>query len=292
MKLAVIIPTLGRNDELARLMDHLARQARLPDEVIVSTPDETHLAARAARPYPVTHLFGPKGLSAQRNTALANALPRFDIVTFFDDDFVPADDYLARVEEAFVAHAEWTVVMGRVIRDGACTAGLSWEEGIAALDDLAAAPEPDARVIDHVGAYGCNMSIRAAAVGALRFDERLALYGWQEDIDFTSQLRRHGRVVSVSTIAGVHLGVKTGRVSGERFGYSQVANPLYLIRKGSVPASFALPLMLRNIAANLVRSIRPEPHVDRRGRLRGNLRAFAHALAGRIEPEYILRIRS
>jgi hypothetical protein len=131
------------------------------------------------------------------------------------------------------------------------------------------------------------MSVRAELVGDLRFDERLVLYGWQEDIDFTSQLRRFGRVVGLNTLRGVHLGVKTGRVSGERFGYSQVANPIYLMKKGTVPASFALPLMGRNIAANLVRSLWPEPYIDRRGRLRGNLMALAHVLKGRIEPEYI-----
>jgi GT2 family glycosyltransferase len=151
--------------------------------------------------------------------------------------------------------------------------------------------EPDrAQVVDHVGAYGCNMSIRARLVGELRFDERLVLYGWQEDIDFTSQLRSRGRVVCVSAITGVHLGLKAGRVSGKRFGYSQVANPVYLILKGSVPASFALPLMGRNVVANLARSLWPEAYVDRRGRLRGNLLALVHVLSGRIEPEYILKL--
>jgi hypothetical protein len=75
-----------------------------------------------------------------------------------------------------------------------------------------------------------------------------------------------------------------------RFGYSQVANPLYLIRKGTVPARFAMRLMLRNIAANLGRSLWPETYIDRRGRLYGNLLAIFHLLAGRIEPEYILRM--
>ena len=127
-------------------------------------------------------------------------------------------------------------------------------------------------------------------IGKLLFVERLVLFGWLEDIDFTSQLRRFGRVIGLSTLHGVHLGLKIGRVSGERFGYSQIINPIYLIRKGSVPASFALPLMGRNLAANLVRSLWPEPYIDRRGRLRGNLIALAHLLKGRIEPEYIQKI--
>jgi len=97
-------------------------------------------------------------------------------------------------------------------------------------------------------------------------------------------------VIQVSTILGVHLGLKSGRVSGERFGYSQVVNPVYLIRKGTVPPTFALPLMIRNLAANFTKSLWPEPYIDRRGRLRGNLLGLVHVLMGRINPEHVLRL--
>lgn len=290
MKLAIVIPTLGRSGQVARLLDYLAGQTRRPDEVILSAPDATHVELPESSPFPVSLVFGPKGLAAQRNTALAPSLGRFDIITFFDDDFVPSADYLEQVEKAFVENDAWAVVMGRVVRDGATNAGLTWEDAEAALRETENDKYEGAVVVDHVGAYGCNMSFRTSLVGDLRFDERLVLYGWQEDIDFTSQMRSRGRVVCVTSIRGVHLGMKTGRVSGVRFGYSQVVNAIYLVRKGSVPASFALPLMFRNIAANLARSLRPEPYVDRRGRLKGNLLAIVHVATGRVEPEYILKI--
>jgi GT2 family glycosyltransferase len=288
-RLVVVVPTRGRGGLVTHLLAHLENQSRLPDEVILSAPDQTHLEELRGYRFPVTALFGKTGLSAQRNNALRSALGRFDIVTFFDDDFIPADDYLERVHRAFEENRDWAVVMGRVTRDGACTAGLDWEEGLWALH--LPEPNPPAGVVDHLGAYGCNMSIRASAIGDLRFDERLPLYGWQEDVDFTSQLRKRGRVVRVNAIRGVHLGIKSGRINGTRFGYSQVANPLYLIRKGTVPAGFALRLMIRNIAANFSRSLWPESYIDRRGRLRGNLLAIFHLLTGRVEPEYILRMR-
>jgi len=288
MRLVVAIPTFGRAAQLARLVDHLAGQTRPPDAVIVSAPDAGHIALPDRPAFPVRLVFGPAGSSHQRNAALDAIADDADIVTFFDDDFVPAADYLERIERAFVAHDDVVVAMGDVILDGAHGAGVSWEEALAAI--AAAGPVAGTALIDHVGAYGCNMSIRVPRIEGLRFDERLVLYGWQEDIDFTSQLRRRGRVVCVRAIRGVHLGIKTGRVSGLRFGYSQVVNPIYLIRKGSVPASFALPLLARNLAANVLRSVRPEPWVDRRGRLRGNLRAIAHVLRGRVEPEHVLKL--
>ena len=290
MKLVVIIPTLGRKEQLTRLIEYLGGQTRLPDEVILSAPDTAHVELPEDCPFPLSLVFGPKGSSVQRNTALVPALQRSDLITFFDDDFVPSAQYLEQVEKAFAENDGWAVVMGRVVRDGATNAGLTWEDAETALREAKGKTHPGPLVVDHVGAYGCNMSVRASLVGDLRFDERLVLYGWQEDIDFTSQLRSRGRVVCVTSIMGVHLGIKSARTSGTRFGYSQVANPIYLIRKGSVPASFALPLMFRNIAANLAKSLRPEPYVDRRGRLRGNMLAILHVAMGRIEPEYILKI--
>lgn len=289
MRLVVAIATLGRRAQVARLVEFLARQSRLPDAVVLSAPDASHVAWPDGTPFPIRAVFGPTGSSVQRNTALDAVGADFDIVTFLDDDFVPASDYLAGVVEAFAGDPGFAVVMGRVIRDGASTAGLDWPEALAALE--APDPRPPGReAIDHVGAYGCNMSIRAGMIGDLRFDERLVLYGWQEDIDFTSRLRARGRVVCVPGLRGVHLGLKAGRVNGRKFGYSQVVNPVYLIRKRSVPAGFALRLMARNLAANLVRSLHPEPYVDRRGRLRGNLLGLAHVLRGRIEPEHALHL--
>ncbi len=141
--------------------------------------------------------------------------------------------------------------------------------------------------------YGCNMTFRLTKVRehGLRFDEQLPAYGWYEDMDFSRRLRVHGALMRLPGAVGVHLGAKVGRVSGRRLGYSQVANPIYLARKGSYPWSHALRSVGRNFANNLLWSLKPEPWVDRRGRLRGNLRAFAELLVGQAHPSRILQIR-
>jgi GT2 family glycosyltransferase len=282
---------VGRKDLLARTLAHLERQQRPPDEVVISAPDTTHVAPVHSDRFPVSYAFGKRGLTAQRNLALAHVLARADIVTFFDDDFLPSDNYLEQLVRAFEENPDWAVIHGNVVHDGARGSGFTFAQGLAALRAAETSASGPPHVVDHPGAYGCNMSVRARHVGSLRFDERLVLYGWQEDIDFTSQLGRFGRIVSLSTLLGVHLGAKGGgRASGVRFGYSQLVNPVYLIRKGTMPAGFALELMGRNVAANVVRSLWPEAHIDRRGRLKGNLIAAWHLLRGRIEPEYVLQL--
>lgn len=290
MKLAVLIPTYGRKDIVGRLLAHLERQTRRPDLVVLSAPGDEHVPAGSVTALPVSVVYSRPGLTSQRNAAIGHAMAAHDILVFFDDDFLPASDYLERVEAAFANHPEWAAVTGHVIADGITGAGLSFEAGLEILKADAAGPRDEARAFEEFSAYGCNMGLRSAAIGTLRFDERLPLYGWQEDVDFTSQLRARGRVMRLTALRGVHLGHKLGRVSGVRFGYSQIANPVYLIRKGTVPMRRGLTQMSRNIAANLVKSLWPEPHVDRRGRLWGNVLAAYHLTRGRVEPEHILKL--
>ena len=131
------------------------------------------------------------------------------------------------------------------------------------------------------------MATRLAPMRAhdIRFDERLPLYGWQEDVDFSRRLAAHGTVVRLDAATGVHLGTKSGRTAGIRLGYSQVANPIYLTRKRcGYPVKRALEHIAKNMASNVVRSPWPEPFVDRVGRLRGNLLALRDLATGRARP--------
>lgn len=291
MRLIVIIVTADRRVELGQTLAHLEGQTRRPDLLVVSAPDATHVDERAVTSYPLRHVFGAMGCTAQRNRALDSEHARgADAFIFFDDDFVPAADYLERAETALARHPGWAVLTGRVIADGVKGPGLTFPQ---ACDLLSSAPDGDPERHESVapaGAYGCNMVFRAADVAGHRFDERLPLYGWQEDTDFSRLVARGRPIVRLHGLRGVHLGVKRGRVSGVRFGYSQVVNPLYLVRKGTGTGRWAARLIARNVLSNAALSLRPEPHVDRLGRLRGNLIATGHLMRGRCDPEFILRL--
>jgi GT2 family glycosyltransferase len=235
---------------------------------------------------------GAKGSSAQRNTIL-DVLADADVVVFFDDDFFPVCDYLEQVERLFSDHPDVVAATGRPIEDGVKGPGLSVEHGLRLVSEAPRAVPTATTLTDTFGTYGCNMAFRLSVVRehAFRFDENLPLYGWQEDIDFSSRMAPYGRVVSSSALRGVHLGNKPGRTSGLRFGYSQVANPIYLVRKGTMPPSYASSLVFKNIVANLLRSVWPEPWIDRRGRLAGNALAVADTIMGRVSPRRILQLK-
>lgn len=289
MRIFVAIPTIGRPETIRQVVDHLGEQVRQPDGVVVVGVRPEDVEGLDRSPVRPEVLLGERGLCVQRNQALRHIANRADIVLFLDDDFVMAPDYLLELERLF-EQPDVAGSTGRVIADGIGHQGYSFADAL----ELLRADVPPEQPQEHRerALYGCNMGIRLAMLGELRFDAALPLYGWLEDIDVSYQLGRRGRLVRSQRLAGVHMGTKGGRTCGLRLGYSQIANPVYLLRKRSAPPALAFEMMARNVVANLIRSIAPERHVDRRGRLRGNLLAMLHLVTARLDPRHILRLRA
>lgn len=287
--IAVGIPTFGRAAVLRETLAELARQTRRADRVIVCGTKPADVEGAADVGPDVRVLLANPGLTHQRN-AVIDAASDADIVVFFDDDFVPHPDYLDAVERHMCADRRIVVATGQVIADGINGPGLSMAEAVASLARIGG-EQDDIRPA--FAGYGCNMAIRLGPMRrhGLRFDERLPLYGWQEDVDLSRRLAEFGSVVRIGAARGIHLGVKLGRGRGVRLGYAQVANPLYLVgKRRGYPLGRAVGHIARNMAMNIVRATWPEPYVDRRGRLRGNLVALQDLVAGRMAPERILEL--
>lgn len=292
IKIAVGVATAGRPDILAETLHELARQIRLPDAVFVcpASPGDFDGARAQGLPYALRPVASRRGLCAQRN-AILDAAADFDVMAFFDDDFFASRCFLKEAERLFVSQPDVVAASGRVIADGILGPGLAVSAARAILADYEA-QEPVSDCLDQYAAYGCNMSFRLAAISArrLRFDEDLPLYGWLEDIDFCRRVAQSGRIVKNHRMSGVHLGHKGGRSKGVPLGYSQIANPIYMCRKGTYRVDHALRMMSKNFAANCAKLFWPEPWVDRRGRLKGNLIALADLVRGRLDPRKILQL--
>jgi GT2 family glycosyltransferase len=286
MRVAVGIITSGRRAVLSETLLELTKQSRCPDCVIICPvyPDDVDRELLRSLPYPSRVVASAPGTSRQRN-AILGATKHMDAIVFFDDDYFPSPSYLANAEAILGRDGDVAVITGTLIEDGINGPGLTPEH---ARKRIAGAPTPirAGGIRPTYGAYGCNMVLRLATVHThnVNFDENLPLYAWQEDIDFSRQMANWGRVVRAEALTGVHLGVKGGRTSGVRFGYSQVANPIFLMRKGTLSLSFGGRIMAKNLLANLGRSLRPEAYVDRDGRLKGNILALHDLLRGRLHP--------
>ncbi|MET3587883.1 GT2 family glycosyltransferase [Pseudorhizobium tarimense] len=287
--IAIAIATAGRRDILAQTISVLDRQIRGADELLVcpARPEDVDMQGLSLYRGTVQVVQGSIGSSHQRNAMVAASSA--DIMVFFDDDFLPAANYLEEVERLFAMDPLIMVATGHMIEDGAQGAGLEFHEALEILETDEFAGSPAVEPI--FNGYGCNMAIRMAPVRrfGVCFDEDLPLYAWLEDLDFSRQLAAHGKIVRASQLRGVHMGTKkAGRSPGKRLGYSQVANRIHIHRKGNMSRYQAWDGIVRNFAANLAKSARPEPWVDRRGRLLGNFLAFKDLLTGRINPKKIL----
>lgn len=285
-RVSVGIATTGRAEVLCQTVKNLAHQTVQPTRIIISAISEDDIRGVELENVPVELITNGRGLTQQRNRILDQAAED-EIIVFFDDDFVPCADYLEQVLALFSRHSDVVLMTGAVLADGILGQGIRFEDAVAQV--AAAGPPPSEAVTDVYGVYGCNFAVFSPALHKerIRLDENLPLYSWLEDVDFSRALAPYGRIVKAQAARGVHMGVKSGRTSGVRFGYSQMVNPAYLIRKGTMKPSMGIRLATRNLLANIAKSFRPEPYIDRAGRLRGNLRGLAELLLGRAHPSKI-----
>jgi glycosyltransferase involved in cell wall biosynthesis/polysaccharide pyruvyl transferase WcaK-like protein/GT2 family glycosyltransferase len=290
-RIAVGIATAGRRDIVEETLAEIGRQTRPPDRLILCPASSGDCPPADDLPTGAEIVLGRKGSCAQRNSII-EAASDVDILVFFDDDFFPEPTYLAEIEQVMASDPSVAMVTGRVLADGIGGPGISPAEARAILHSTTQVP--DETLAPTYNGYGCNMAVRMDSVRShgLRFDENLPLYGWLEDVDFSRRLARNGRIVRCSRARGVHLGSKTGRTPGKRLGYSQVANPVYLMRRGTMRFDRAILQISRNIARNICKSRKPEPWIDRVGRLEGNFVALRDVLSGRLDPCRILEMPS
>ncbi len=282
---AVIIATRGRPKEVSNLLHTLGQQTVVPDIIVVSACDDSDVEdavhATAARV-----LFGPPGLTAQRNRGLSLTRGKYDTVIFFDDDFIPSRFWIERVQAFLATQPDIVCLTGNVLLDGVVSGGIERSQGQSLVDKADAckkAPIDEYKVKDRQPPYGCNMAFRAKNIEHLTFDERLVLYGWLEDRDFS--YRAGPRMVWTDALWGVHLGTNSGRSPGLRLGYSQLVNPCYLFQKGTMSSLDAAQTVFRALAGNMFGSLLPLSQTDRRGRLKGNMIGIKDILLGRLAPE-------
>jgi GT2 family glycosyltransferase len=288
--LVVGIATRGRSAILAETIAFLAKQERQPDMILVAYAELADVGYAPERFPSVTFIQAELGLTRQRNAILSFARD-CDILLFIDDDFYLDPHYLRIAERFFRENPEVAASHGRVLADDVKGPGLTVEQAQSILAGDTGA-QCEQKITPTYFAYGCNMCLRMAPIRehGLRFDETLPLYGWYEDWDFSRQLAQFGAIVHISNACGVHLSVKVGRTTGVQMGYAQVANPIYLARKGTFPWSHVFRFIVGPCLKNLVRSLKPEAHVDRLGRFCGNLAAFRDLLTGTLSPMQITNL--
>lgn len=286
-----MLASAGRPLLLETLLRTLTEQDQTPAEVVLSVPDAGSLPTYDAStlPFNVTVVLGARGLAAQRNAGIAGMATSPEFVFFFDDDAIPRSDYIAAAVEHFRADPNLVGLTGSVVIDGA-QLGVEVDRNSAERALSASSAVASSAVASRTDElYGCNFAVRMDALIRTPFDSRLPLYSWLEDLDFARRLGRLGSLAKAPSCVIAHLGSASGgRTQHLRFGYSQLTNPIYLWRKGSITALHALTLVIKPVGSNVIGSVAGASSTWRRQRLEGNARSLGDIVRGRVTPERIV----
>jgi GT2 family glycosyltransferase len=285
----VVICSANRPDVLAETVESLLnRQLLPPREVIISVFNEEHVHEETRTNPAVRIVVGNKqGTCVQRNVAARQVQTQYTL--FLDDDVELAPDFIGSMERLMGDAEDAVAATGFLVIDGARTdSGLDREAARAyAMNYVRNLDNYDHR-------EGQNVFVRTRLFKNVLFDENLPLYGWLEDLDFATNIRRYGRIVMNTETCWAHIGCPGGRTNGVRFGYSQVANPFYLWRKNGTPglANVIFRHWLRYLVFNGKNALfkAPTKRNDRSGRFTGNLIALGHLMAGKLNPSYVVNL--
>lgn len=234
-------------------------------------------------------VFGAKGLCAQKNHALRSIAGAPEFIAFFDDDTEIEEHCIEEMQRMFREHD--SVVLANIVNlaHGIYAAGtLTREIARKLIQNQMKRGLPQENFIPARTGYGGRMALRGSLLGKEWFDERLPLYSFLEDYDFTLRSRKYGLIGDNPRAIGVHIELSGGRMNQDRTGYSQIVNPIYIWSKRT---GASLP---RTVAGALRRTLRNAVRIadsSHRGRFFGNLLGWSHLLAGKIDPEYILKMQ-
>jgi GT2 family glycosyltransferase len=246
-KIAIVIPTLGRSDELRRMLRSLAEQTRRPDQVVIV--DEAGEGNTLAREFPaltITVTTFPKGsASAKRNRGVEHVAAGIDLVSFMDDDIVlepeaieaMLDYWKTAPEDVGGASFNWLNHPPRyaskfkslplVSRLGLYDSrgGLVTRSGFQTL--IGAVSET--QYVQWLTTCAVVYPRQVLEEGS--FDEWFRGYSYLEDLDFSYALSKRFRLAVVANARFHHYPSTVGRTDAYLFGKKEVINRLHFVRK-------------------------------------------------------------
>lgn len=245
-KLAIVIPTIQRYDELRKMLESLAAQTRLPEQVIIIDQDGTSQRFAEEFSQLAIRVIGlPGSACVKRNAGIRAAQPDVDLIAFIDDDIVLKPGAI----EAVMAF--WDSAPGGV--GGVCLNVLNdTRRSVSRLKGT--------RVASLLGLYSSRRGavlrsgfhVPFGQVSALTFvdwlptycvvyrrdvferhtfDEFFRGYSYLEDLDLSYAIGKEYRLVVLPHATFYHYPSKAGRPNPFLFGKKEVVNRIYFVNK-------------------------------------------------------------
>ncbi len=253
-RIALIVATKDRPDDLRKLLDSLRRQTVGPAEIVIvdasSEPVEPVLAE-----FPELNTrylrHWPPSAAAQRNAGIRACAPEATHIGFADDDttFEPqafanmltfwkdaAPDVLGAAfnirnypdrGNAILKHSVLAERLGLYSAKPGSVSRSGWQTVIGQISEN--------HFVDWLPS-GAAIFRREVFVRNV-FDEVFESYSYLEDLDFGYTISRRGRLAVVADAGFSHFPSPGGRVSARQFGQYEVRNRLHFVRKQGLSLS-------------------------------------------------------
>ena len=215
----IVVPTVGRRDELGRLLESLAVQSYRNLRLIVVDQNEDDrlfpLLERYADRVPQVRMKSERGLARARNVGLREVTG--DVVAFADDDCWYSPDLLVHVADLLRSHPDWDGVSGLVTDAVGRPSAARWSKRAGSVDRsnvwmraVAVSVFLRRQVVEAVGAFDETLGVgsgtpwgsgeetdyflRALKEGfTLRYEPTLVVFHPQTRVAYTSDERATGR---------------------------------------------------------------------------------------------------
>lgn len=301
-RLAFVVATKDRPEELRRLWTSLLAQTRLPDEVVVveagSAPSPLD-APPAGLPV-LRRVASPVASAArQRNAGIDAVGPAIDLVGFLDDDAVLEENAVEEIVRLFgefgpeLGGAAFNMTNHPPLALAALKrTALAEALGLYARRRGAVTRSGFQTMIGRVEATGWTDWLPTTAAvwrreifRGHRFDEWYSGYSYLEDLDFSYHVGRVYRLAVAAAARYRHLPAEGGRGDGYAFGLREVLNRVHFVRKHSelslARCRAALVLRLAMSLAAAVRERDPDHLARAWGNVVGLARSFIPERPGR-----------
>ncbi len=245
-RISIVIPTIGRYAELRRMLESLARQTRLPEEIIVVDQDETSSGLTGKFPQLSIRVMAfPGSASSKRNAGVKALRPEMTLVAFMDDDIVlepQAIEAVVRFWESASKDLGGTCL--NVLNDSPKLVSWLKRQKITSRLGLYGSKKgavlrsgfhvPFGHVSETIYVHWLPTYCVVYAkdvVETYPFDEFFKGYSYLEDLDLSYRIGKKFRLAVVADAHFYHYPSKIGRPDSYLFGKKEVVNRLYFVTK-------------------------------------------------------------
>ena len=286
MKVSAIVCTRDRPEELARCIESIVRQSRIPDEVVVvhgGCRQNVPPTRERIGPVDFKHVYSaaPSYLTADRNKGVRNSSG--DIIIFLDDDVILHEDFVKEIVRVFENDPGRAIggAMGRIVNTPTPRVPFQLMRRLFLLPRIGDGrflPSGSPTYISHFTSprdveflSGCCMAYRRELFQKYQFDERfLKAHLYVDDEDFSYRVSRKHRNIYVPSARLVHylspIGTKRRQTQYTRARMRIVARH-YLLKKNFPNTAIHSIAFWWSVAGSLVGAVMKRDRESLRGLL-------------------------